>query len=43
VYRSIEESLITPIGANNAVNATQHVWRYVKDKETESEKKRFRG
>lgn len=42
MYRSIEESMATPIGANNAVDAAQHVWGYVKDKATEPEKKRFR-
>lgn len=43
MYGLIEESLETPITVNNAVNAAQHVWGYVNDKTSESEKKRFRN
>ncbi|MEA4977750.1 MAG: UV DNA damage repair endonuclease UvsE [Methanomassiliicoccaceae archaeon] len=41
MYHLIEGSLVTPIGVNNAVNAAQHVWGYLNDKATDSEKKRF--
>ncbi len=43
MYGLIEESLETPIAAKNAINAAQHVWGYVKDKVSESEKTRFQN
>ncbi len=43
MYRSIEESMDTPVSMNNAVNTAQHVWGYVKDKATGPEKKRFQN
>lgn len=33
----------TPVTVNNAVNAAQHVWGYVKDEATELKKKRFQN
>lgn len=43
MYGLIEESLEIPIAAKNATNAAQHVWGYVKDKVSESEKTRFQN
>lgn len=43
MYGLIEESLETSIAAKNATNAAQHVWGYVKDKVSESEKTRFQN